>query len=111
MTSSRSAGDGSRVTLLEAKGIALGVLDDIALESAQIQLRSGDIVVLYTDGVTEAANEKDEEYGLERLTAKVNASRHLTAKGIIAAIADDVSQFAGSRPQFDDITLMVLKVG
>jgi sigma-B regulation protein RsbU (phosphoserine phosphatase) len=105
-----SAGDGGRITLLEAKGIALGVLDSIALESARIQLRSGDIVVLYTDGVTEAANGRKEEYGLERLEERINASRHLTAKEIIAAIVQDVSSFAGTEPQYDDITLMVLKV-
>jgi len=69
------------------------------------------VLVLYTDGVTEAANMKDEEYGIERMTAVVAASRNLPAQEIIAAIVADVGQFAGSRPQYDDITLMVLKVG
>ena len=98
------------ITLLKAKGIALGVLDEIELESVEIQLKSGDIVVLYTDGVTEAANEQDEEYGVGRLEKMVEVSRHLPAKGIIDAIVQDVTAFAGKRPQFDDITLMVLKI-
>lgn len=101
---------GGKITLLQAKGIAIGVLEEISLESAQIQLHHGDVIVLYTDGVTEAENEKDEEYGIERMTDVVTASRHLKAKEIIAAVANDVTRFAGTRPQFDDITLMVLKV-
>ena len=98
------------VSLLKARGIALGVIDEVDLEPVEVVLSSGDVVVLYTDGVTEATNERDEEYGVERLSALVSASRGLPAKEIINAIVKDVTAFAGSRPQFDDITLMVLKV-
>jgi sigma-B regulation protein RsbU (phosphoserine phosphatase) len=98
------------VTLLNAKGIALGVLDEIALESVDIQLRTGDVVVLYTDGVTEATNAQDEEYGVERLTRCVEREKARTSKDIIAAIVQEVTAFAGTRPQHDDITIMVLKV-
>ncbi len=97
------------VTLLNAKGIALGVLDEIALESVDIQLRTGDVVVLYTDGVTEATNGQDEEYGVERLTRCVEREKNRTSKEIIAAIVQEVTTFAGTRPQHDDITIMVLK--
>jgi len=105
-----SPAGGANVVLLQAKGIAIGVLPDISLESVQIPLHSGDIIVLYTDGVTEAVNDKDEEYGIERMTTVVTASHHLAAKEIIAAIVADVGRFAGSRPQYDDITLMVIRV-
>jgi sigma-B regulation protein RsbU (phosphoserine phosphatase) len=98
------------ITLLKAKGIALGVLDEIELESVEVQMNSGNVAVLYTDGVTEAANEQDQEYGVARLEKVIEASRHLSAKGIIEAIVKDVTAFAGTRPQFDDITLMVLKL-
>jgi len=100
----------SRVTLLNAKGIALGVLDEIALDSVNIQLQTGDVIVLYTDGVTEATNELDEEYGDERLTRCVEREKTHTSKEIIAAIVEEVTAFAGTRPQHDDITIMVLKV-
>jgi sigma-B regulation protein RsbU (phosphoserine phosphatase) len=100
----------SRVTLLNAKGIALGVLDEIALDSVNIQLRTGDVIVLYTDGVTEATNEQDEEFGDERLTRCVEREKTHTSKEIIAAIVEEVTTFAGTRPQHDDITIMVLKV-
>ncbi|MBP1929757.1 sigma-B regulation protein RsbU (phosphoserine phosphatase) [Methanolinea mesophila] len=99
-----------RITLLKAKGIALGVLDEIELESVEVNLKPGDIAVLYTDGVTEAANEQDEEYGVARLEKIVELSRHLSSRGIIDAVVQDVRAFAGNRPQFDDITLMVLKI-
>jgi sigma-B regulation protein RsbU (phosphoserine phosphatase) len=104
-------GSGSeRVTLLKARGIALGVIDEVDLESVEVQLSPGDVLVLYTDGVTEATDDQDQEYGLDRLSALVSASRDLPATGIIDAIVRDVTAFAGTRPQFDDITLMVLKV-
>jgi sigma-B regulation protein RsbU (phosphoserine phosphatase) len=98
------------VKLLNAKGIALGVLDEIALESVDIQLKTGDVVVLYTDGVTEATNEQDEEYGVERLTRCVEREKIHTSRDIIEAIVKEVMAFAGTRPQHDDITIMVLKV-
>jgi sigma-B regulation protein RsbU (phosphoserine phosphatase) len=66
--------------------------------------------VLYTDGVTEATNEQDEEFGDERLTRCVEREKTHTSKEIIAAIVEEVTTFAGTRPQHDDITIMVLKV-
>lgn len=98
------------ITMLKAEGIALGVLDEIELESVTVTLRSGNIVVLYTDGVTEATNEKNEEFGVDRLTRIIGVSRNLPARGIIDTVVREITTFAGSQPQFDDITLMVLKV-
>lgn len=100
----------TRVTILNAKGIALGVLDEIALDSVNIQLSTGDVIVLYTDWVTEATNEQEEEFGEERLTRCVEREKTRTSKEIIAAIVEEVTTFAGARPQHDDITIMVLKV-
>lgn len=100
-----------KITLLKAEGIALGVLDEIELESVEVQLKSGDVVVLYTDGVTEATNNLDEEYGTGRLTQLVETMHHRSATEIIDGIVADVTSFAMGRPQFDDITVMVLKVG
>ncbi len=98
------------VTLLEARGIALGVIDTIDLESVKVPLKSGDVVVLYTDGVTEATNEQDQEYGLDRLRERVMASWDLPAREIIHTVIQDVIRFTGTRPQFDDITMMILKI-
>jgi sigma-B regulation protein RsbU (phosphoserine phosphatase) len=98
------------VSLLNANGIAPGMIDEVDREPVEVTLSPGDVVVLYTDGVTEAANEHDEEYGIGRLSALVEASKGLPAKEIISAIVQDVRRFTGKRPQSDDITLMVLKV-
>jgi len=98
------------VSLLNAKGRAPGIKDEGELEPVEVTLSPGDVVVLYTDGVTEAASEHDEEYGIGRLSARVEAAKGLPAKEIISAIVQDVRRCTGKRPQFDDITLMVLKV-
>lgn len=103
---------GSNVAeLLQGKGIALGIFDDIELELVELRLNPGDTVVFYTDGVTEATNERDEEYGVERLTTLIPKLVDLGAREMIEAIVEDVTAHAGSQPQFDDITLVVLKVG
>ncbi|PKN35247.1 MAG: hypothetical protein CVU61_04595 [Deltaproteobacteria bacterium HGW-Deltaproteobacteria-19] len=95
---------------LKARGIALGVKRDIQLEEIALSLSNDDLVVLYTDGVTEAVNENDQPFGLERLTRVVRENRGLSAGEIIMKIQDAVIAFAGGRPQFDDIALVVLKV-
>ena len=59
-------GASSDVMLLKAKGIALGVIDDVELQSVKVDLKPGDVLVLYTDGVTEAFNANDEEFGEDR---------------------------------------------
>jgi serine phosphatase RsbU (regulator of sigma subunit) len=95
---------------LKARGIALGIKRDIHLQEVSVPLAEDDLVVLYTDGVTEAINEHDEAFGLERLTRVVRDNRTLSAEEIIMKIQDAVIAFAGGRPQFDDIALVVLKV-
>jgi sigma-B regulation protein RsbU (phosphoserine phosphatase) len=98
------------VIQLKAKGIALGVAHDIDLQEASIDLISGDILVLYTDGITEAINDQEEAFGLERLIRIIRSHGELSAKNLIDKIQGEVMSFAGNQPQFDDITLMVLKV-
>ena len=98
------------LVLLKAKGIALGVLEDITLQEEEIKLETGDLVVLFTDGVTEAINAAKEQFGQERLFEVVHRNRDLAAREIIRKVQDEVKAFAGAQPQFDDITLMVLRV-
>jgi sigma-B regulation protein RsbU (phosphoserine phosphatase) len=98
-------GESSDVTLLKAKGIALGVTDDVELQSVKIDLRPGDVLVLYTDGVTEAINDEEEEFGEERLLRVITENRSLPAQMILENILAAINEFAGSRPQHDDITI------
>ena len=102
--------DGTVRFLLKAKGVALGVLPDIELEEKEIKLDSGDVVVLYTDGVTEAINAREEQFGQERVIAITGQNRNLRASDIMQRIKEGVLEFSRGQPQFDDITLMVLKV-
>jgi serine phosphatase RsbU (regulator of sigma subunit) len=82
---------------------------DVEATNAQIFLKSGDVVVLYTDGVTEANNKHKEEFEMSRLTEVVVANRALSAVEIMAKIREELAKFVGSHTQFDDITIMVLK--
>ncbi|MCL4505084.1 MAG: SpoIIE family protein phosphatase [Chloroflexi bacterium] len=97
------------VTELYSQGIALGVVEHIAPESGVIQLHPGDIVVLYTDGITDALNHADQEFGLQRLKSIVSDARALSSNEVVARIMSAVRDFAGNEPPFDDQTLVVLK--
>jgi sigma-B regulation protein RsbU (phosphoserine phosphatase) len=91
-------------------GIALGALDNAEFEEQTIQLKSDDILVLYTDGVTEAMNGRNEQFGVDRLRETIRSSGSVDAGRILDNVVRDVSLFAGDTPQHDDITLLVLKV-
>lgn len=96
--------------VLKAEGVALGVMPEINLEEREIKLDAGDIVVLYTDGVTEAINREEEEFGVARLTAIAEHNRDRSAAEIIGEIKAGVIQHSEGQPQYDDITLIVVKV-
>lgn len=90
----------------------LGILEDVAYEQRSIQLAHGDVLVLYTDGVTEARNREKEFYGhdgLERLVGQMDSNR-MTASEIKESIVADVDRFARKAPQMDDMTVIVVKV-
>ncbi len=75
----------------------------------RVQLNPGDAVVLYTDGITEAFDINQKQYGLERLCKIVSRNSSLSAEEIREAVIDDVRQHIGEQKVFDDITLVVLK--
>lgn len=95
---------------LEATGIPLGVMENIDIREREIDLLPGDMIVLYTDGVTEAINEKEEGFGKERLLKIIQKNRSLAAKEIVEKVQNEILMFAGTQPQYDDITLMIIKV-
>lgn len=102
-------GESSTVRLLKAKGIALGVIDEVDLQSVRVDLKPGDVLVLYTDGVTEAINAAEEEFGEERLFAIITQNRNRPAQEIMDEILAGITAYAGDTPQYDDITLMILR--
>jgi serine phosphatase RsbU (regulator of sigma subunit)/putative methionine-R-sulfoxide reductase with GAF domain len=94
---------------LTTPGIALGVLEEVTLVEAEASISVGDVLVCYTDGITEATNSVDEPFGVPRLTSVVQAHREQSADAIIEAIMRSLLAFTGERPPFDDITLVVIK--
>jgi len=64
---------------------------------------------MYTDGVTEAIDARDEPFGVPRLNAIIRENARLPAQGILDRILSDLHEFTGDTPQFDDITLLVIK--
>jgi sigma-B regulation protein RsbU (phosphoserine phosphatase) len=103
-------GKGGSIKLLQAKGIALGVMDDIILEEVELDLAPDDIVVFYTDGVTEAINKQEEQFGQPRLAELISLNSHLSANALVDKIKNVIMDFTHGEPQFDDFTLFALKV-
>ncbi|MCC5850643.1 MAG: SpoIIE family protein phosphatase [Verrucomicrobia bacterium] len=104
----------NQVTREFSGGLAIGLVDadtfDETIESTTIKLEPGSWVVAYTDGITEAMNAEGEEWGVTPLTRAVIGSRTLNAKQMCQTIEDRVTRFVGDAQQYDDITLMVLKI-
>jgi sigma-B regulation protein RsbU (phosphoserine phosphatase) len=104
-----SAADPGAHTAYIRTGAPLGIFGDLQWEQGCAQVAAGDVLLLYTDGVVEAQNMAEEFYEYDRLLAigKTNLSK--SAQELHTAILSDVKTFVGDAPQFDDITLMVLK--
>ncbi len=100
---------GDSTTLLTEGGTVLGVFPHAPYEERSFPLQSGDCLLLMTDGVTEAANEGDEEFGAERVAASALAARSLGANGIRTRILEDVSRFCNGKFH-DDASLVVVTV-
>jgi sigma-B regulation protein RsbU (phosphoserine phosphatase) len=102
-------GNSKDIILLKAKGIALGVMENIALEEKNIKLDSHDIVVFYTDGITEAVNGSGEQFGEARLIETINRNADLSMKDLINTVKNEVFSFAQGQDQHDDFTMVLLK--
>jgi sigma-B regulation protein RsbU (phosphoserine phosphatase) len=97
-----------RVERLEAGGLPLGIKADAAFESGQVQLERGDLLAILTDGVTEAENERDEEFGEARLLRLFERPAQASAAAALKEIMSAVDAFVGGERQHDDITALVL---
>jgi sigma-B regulation protein RsbU (phosphoserine phosphatase) len=92
-------------------GFPIGLCPDISdwIDSMMIELYSGDGIVLYTDGITEAENIQKKFYGLERLCDIIAHNWDFSAQEIINIVINDVHQYIGKQKIFDDLTLLVIK--
>ncbi|MCG8350942.1 MAG: SpoIIE family protein phosphatase [Chloroflexales bacterium] len=94
---------------LATPGIALGVLEEIELHEATATLAPGDLLLCYTDGLTEAINEESEEFGMERLRSLLMQRHAESAPVVLESINAAVTSFTRGRPPFDDMTMVVIR--
>jgi sigma-B regulation protein RsbU (phosphoserine phosphatase) len=97
------------VERLETGGIPVGILADTPYQVGATRLNAGDWLVIFTDGVVEAVNAKDDEYGEPELIRLVDRSSGTTPAGMLRNLWTELDQFVGNTPQHDDITCLLLK--
>jgi len=95
---------------LRAQAVPIGMFADTQFSATKFQLAKDDILVAYTDGITEAANASGELWGLERLERLLRSCNRMAPNEIVERILAEVSEFANGEPQHDDVTLVVMKV-
>ena len=98
--------DGTFEYLKSKANFVLAGMDGIRYKEQEIQLEKGDKIYLYTDGVTEAHNDKNELYGEDRLLKCLNSVKDKSVDDICQKIKEDVELFVGTAEQFDDITML-----
>ena len=102
----------SRVEVLPTtENLVLGIAPEHEYHNGEVRLAPGDTLFLYTDGITEAQNVNDEEFGEERLDAKLASLGQVPARDIVTTVVDEVQAFAGDAPQSDDITCVAMRFG
>lgn len=100
---------GGGIERLHTRGKPLGVIANEAYEERQAAVRPGDLLVLFTDGIVEANNEQNDEYGDARFEQVLLGVRTQTPREIADRITAEVNSFVGDEPQFDDMTLFIIK--
>ena len=99
---------------LKPNGVGIGVAQQSAAfikgtQEATLKLEEGDVIIMYTDGITEMLNAGNHFYGEERLERLVKGVRKASSEKIMKIIVDDVNEFKGVAKQHDDMTLLIIK--
>jgi len=100
----------AQIEELSSGGTVLGLLPQVSYEETTVELRAGDVLVAFTDGVTEALNPNEEEFGEERLKVLLRQLVHLPAHEISARISQELRNWIKDAAQYDDLTFIVMKV-
>jgi sigma-B regulation protein RsbU (phosphoserine phosphatase) len=95
---------------LDTAGMPVGISEDSTFESAPFRFEIDDVLVAYTDGITEAQNPDGQQWGQKRLEKLLQSCSRKTPQQIIDVILDEVTTFASGQPQQDDVTLVVMGV-
>lgn len=106
----RKHANGCQVLRLEGGGTVIGLLEGFPFQQTNLALQPGDVLVLYTDGVSEAMNPQDEEWGEARMVETLERCHGLSAAQTIEYVMAGADEFASGAPQHDDMTLVVLRV-
>ncbi|HEX8145001.1 MAG TPA: SpoIIE family protein phosphatase [Pyrinomonadaceae bacterium] len=105
-----SDGASQLIRLDEAGGVVVGLLRDFPYSQATITLEPGDLLVAFTDGISEAMNPQDEEWGEDQMIEAIRACKGLNAADMIKQLVTDADAFAAGAKQHDDMTLVVVRV-
>ena len=99
-----------QIVRLEEGGAVVGLLPNFPYTQATVQLEVGDLLLAFTDGISEAMNAEDEEWGEERLIEAAKRCDGMNAADILARLFQGADEFAAGAPQHDDMTLIVVRV-
>ncbi|MFC1557893.1 PP2C family protein-serine/threonine phosphatase [candidate division KSB1 bacterium] len=97
------------IEYLKTGGLILGYINNVQYTKGTAKVGNEDIFLLYTDGVTEAMNLNEEEFGEEHLIKEILTQRDLSSREIKQGIISSIAEFTLHKPQSDDITLMIIK--
>jgi len=97
--------------MLEPTGMVVGLLPNVSYQAKSVELSPGTMLAIFTDGVTEAVNGADEEFGEERLLEALKGSRTRTPEAIYKFVIERIRDWQGDLPQHDDITLIIAEAG
>ncbi len=107
------SGDKSGFTIIDSPGIAIGLSDsqtfDKTLKEVTLYLKPGDVIVAYTDGITEGMNERDEEWGVDSFLDSIRTAADEGAHSVLNNVRQRLERFVGDRPQYDDMTLLAIR--
>ena len=102
-----------KVELLRSPGLALGIDSGTVFERVtrdqEVEMKSGDCVLFYTDGIKEAVDAHEEEFGMERMCEAFRMAAPLGAEAVLTRMQEELAQFTGEGPQMDDITLVAIE--
>jgi len=99
----------NKLTPLDKGGLIVGIMPSVIYEEDTIPFNSGDLLVIFSDGITEAMNNTEEEFGEQRLIDVILQNKNEPAKDLIEIIIKKVQEFSGIQSQMDDITLVIIK--
>jgi phosphoserine phosphatase RsbU/P len=103
-------GNERQLSRLDSGGTVVGMIPQFSYRQTTVELNPGDLLVMYTDGVSEAMNPAEEEWGEERMTSAIERCEGLSAAGTVEQILQAADEFARGAKQHDDMTLVVLRV-